>query len=477
MMDAELVWDTWRRILSDDKLVEYVLHPDQATSMELTGLTPGEIAILADYASTHVATDTNIAMYRQGLVRNALAALSLVPLTRHLFYMSGIDIEATAAAFALSNGYFDYGPNFWTIAGGFIAYLARLPEFSAPVMQEVINLDTATIALAQRLGKSAPKVWPETAATNYSYMGPGASSESGYLVANRAGIVVSSNYDLTEWIENSEEFDTNADLEPSKRHWLIYFASENAAPEYAELSQRTARAFDFLSLPKTVAELSYLLGGLSVAEVVVVVASLVEMGLIVKVEDNSSLRFRDNILYKGLQEEPIVVDGTHATGAGGITHRDQLMDTLPDDAFVMLDPAVEILEYDLDGYRLLCHCHAEMGMVVPPGEGLLEFVAALMEKPVQLGKLRGAFDNQQLIETLLYSLRMQGFMHVTSGVAPSTEELAHLRNTAGQKHNRILRQFIVIDLDSLVHRTSVRALEHRRERTGGPIMLRPLART
>ena len=78
-MDARLVWDTWRRILTNDEFVERVLHSGDSGAAEATGLTAGELAILADYARTPAATATNIRMYRRGLVRNALAALSLVP--------------------------------------------------------------------------------------------------------------------------------------------------------------------------------------------------------------------------------------------------------------------------------------------------------------------------------------------------------------------------------------------------------------
>lgn len=93
-MDARLVWDTWRLLLTNDQLVEWVLHPNRSDAIDSMGLTAEEMSILSDYASTPLATTTNIGMYRRGLVRNALAALSLVPLSRRLLYMSGLDVEA-----------------------------------------------------------------------------------------------------------------------------------------------------------------------------------------------------------------------------------------------------------------------------------------------------------------------------------------------------------------------------------------------
>jgi hypothetical protein len=279
--DARLVWDTWRRILTNDELVERVLHSKGSDPWEDTGLTAEEIAILADYAGTPAATDTNIGMYRSGLVRNALAALSLVPLTRRLLYLSGLDVETVAADFVQSAGYRDDGPNFWRIAGGFAAHLAKRPEFATRLKQDVLALDTATVALAQRLGESAPAVWPESAALIFSAARPRAGGESDRFVASRAAVVATSNFDLTPWLEDPLDFDADQELEPSTKYWLICFPAADAAHEYAELSDRAARTFNLLPAPKTAAELSSALDGLPAVEVFEVIDSLVELGVVV----------------------------------------------------------------------------------------------------------------------------------------------------------------------------------------------------
>lgn len=285
-MDARLVWDTWRRILTNDQLVEWVLNPTDSGAGEPPGLTAGEFAILADYASTPTATDTNIGMYRRGLVRNALGALSHVPLTRNLLYMSGLDVEEVAADFVQATGYVDDGPNFWRIAGAFVAYLATLPEFDQPLQQDVLALDAAAVVLARRLGESAVAVWPESAALIFPEAGARAGRESTHFLASRAAVVVSSSYDLTPWIENPEDFDADEELEHSTRHWLIYFPAAEAEHAYAELSERTARAFNLLSAPKTASEVSLALDGLPGDEVLDVIDSLGQLGVIV-IEDDA----------------------------------------------------------------------------------------------------------------------------------------------------------------------------------------------
>lgn len=278
-MDARLVWDTWRRILTSDALVEAVLHPRDYDPAAL-GLAAGESAILADYASTPTATDITIGMYRRGLVRNALTALNLVPLTRRLLYTSELDVSAVAADFAQSVRYRDDGPNFWRIAAGFVAYLAKLPTFSQPLRQDVLALDTAAIALVRRLGEARPALWPESAELN-----PSAARDSDRYVASRAAVVASSNYDLTPWLEDPLNFAVDAELEPSTRNWLIQVPAAEAAHTYAELSERAARAFTLLSTPKTAVELSPALDGLPVAEVLEVIDSLAEVGAVVRGEE------------------------------------------------------------------------------------------------------------------------------------------------------------------------------------------------
>jgi ubiquinone/menaquinone biosynthesis C-methylase UbiE len=116
-------------------------------------------------------------------------------------------------------------------------------------------------------------------------------------------------------------------------------------------------------------------------------------------------------------------------------------------SFVMLDPAVEVLEVEVSEYRLLCHGHFEVGMAVPPGDGLLEFVTTLKGKPVRVGELREEFDDQEIIDKMLASLIQYGFIYETSQACPSTEELARLRTIAEQTRQRTTRRLVVIDLD------------------------------
>ena len=120
---------------------------------------------------------------------------------------------------------------------------------------------------------------------------------------------------------------------------------------------------------------------------------------------------------------------------------------LSDEAFVMLDPSIEMLDAEIAEYRFICHTHFQAGMAVPPGEGLCTFVSSLMERPVNVAVLREEYDDQPLVDNILASLYQYGFLYVTSQTKPSIEELAHLRNDAERIRSSMLRRFVSLDLD------------------------------
>jgi SAM-dependent methyltransferase len=107
-----------------------------------------------------------------------------------------------------------------------------------------------------------------------------------------------------------------------------------------------------------------------------------------------------------------------------------------DDSFVMLDPSVEILNATIDECALLCQTDLGVGMVVPPREGLLDFVRSIADKPVRIGVLREEYDDRRLIDEMLSSLLARGFASVTPHEGPLA---AYAR-----------RRAVEIDLDAVV---------------------------
>lgn len=130
---------------------------------------------------------------------------------------------------------------------------------------------------------------------------------------------------------------------------------------------------------------------------------------------------------------------------------------LSDDTFVMLDPAVEILNTEVDGCSFLCHTNLGVGMVVPPGEGLLDFVRSLTGKPARIGALREEYDDRKLIDEILSSLLARGFADVTSSDGPLVIQT--------------LRRALVFDLDAIASIEELCALWNSSE-TAVEVLLR-----
>jgi hypothetical protein len=278
-MDAKLVWDTWRRLLTDDGLVAWINNRDSRGTPP-PGLSADETAILVEYSATPPATRSNIGMYRRGLIRNALGALELLPLSRNLLRASDLDDDATAKRFSKASVYHDYGPRFWGAAADFVNFLAGLPEFASRAHQDVLTLDRATAGLALRLGSAKPAMWPAIAITD----GGGRADQVGAppvrFLATAAAAVVPTSCDITPWIVSPFDFDPADPLDLAPQHIVVYFPTAEAAPEYALVSARAARVFEALSTPHDTHDVSAAVDGLSPADAEAVVGELTALGVV-----------------------------------------------------------------------------------------------------------------------------------------------------------------------------------------------------
>jgi SAM-dependent methyltransferase len=99
---------------------------------------------------------------------------------------------------------------------------------------------------------------------------------------------------------------------------------------------------------------------------------------------------------------------------------------LSDDSVVRLDPAVEFLDVEVDECALLCQTDRCAGMVVPPGEGLVDFVRSLSVQPLRVGDLRQQYEDAGLVDEILSSLLAHGF---AQSVPPETSLLRAVRRT------------------------------------------------
>ena len=271
-MDAQLVWNVWRKILSGEKL---------------SGQNTEEAAVVQEYLRTPAATDTCIGMYRQSLTETSLSSLRLVQFCQRFFRTSGIDNNAVASDFVQRNGYQDYGPNSWHLAAAFLDDLAARPEFSSPVFQDAFSLDRALTTLAQRLGEAPPDHWPDHQVDG-DILHPWSDNKSdSRFKASPAAIVVKTLHDITSWVENPQGFDVNENLITEPRHWLIYFPNPESTHVYAALSERSAHILLLLETPMTARDVAKSMETLSTAEALEVIESLAAIGVVYPIAANN----------------------------------------------------------------------------------------------------------------------------------------------------------------------------------------------
>lgn len=274
-MDARLVWDTWRRILTEDVLAEKVVQAG-VTAVSL-GLSPDEASVFADYASIPHAAELTIRMYRRGLPKNALSTLNLVPLARRLLATSGLDRDEVAEEFVRSIQYRDDGPNFWRTAEAFTGFLLAHASFSSPAQQSVLRVEHAAAKLMQSLAPRAASAW-----SGIIPLQAGAFAVGDAFLATSISTLVVSSHDITTWLEEPNDFDAQAVLPEGERHWLVYVPDRDSAHTYAEISVVAAHAYGLLAESRTLEELATLLGGQSIRSTASIVASLSEVGAVVR---------------------------------------------------------------------------------------------------------------------------------------------------------------------------------------------------
>jgi SAM-dependent methyltransferase len=114
----------------------------------------------------------------------------------------------------------------------------------------------------------------------------------------------------------------------------------------------------------------------------------------------------------------------------------------------MLDPSVEMLGVEVNGYRLLVHGELETALAVPPGDGLLELLDTLFDGPTAIETLRRDYSDQRLVDAIVAALAAAGFAHRFVGAAPTGVARAALLVDAAARRARRSRRSVTIDLDA-----------------------------
>jgi hypothetical protein len=281
-MNPRLVWDVWRRILTNEDLVATVLGGDLTP---LAGrLPPEERAVLEDYASTPEATRITIGMYRSRTQSVARSSLGMVaPHAKRLLEKTGGDRAATLTRdYTVASGYRDDGPRFCKTALDFLGFLTGMAPFKdRPGWADTLALETASVRLQQRLGDD--RAWRAPPACDPAFDRDAGETFLDYdawaLVWCGNAETAKLDHDVTPWLEDPTTLG-ETELAPGPTWWIASLADSESEVAYAQVSERAFDVYALLARPLRPAEIGAQVPDLPEDDVLSILGELLDLGVI-----------------------------------------------------------------------------------------------------------------------------------------------------------------------------------------------------
>jgi hypothetical protein len=247
--DAAVTWQTWRRILRDDRLSEQVRagHVEPADF----GLDPAQTRVAAAYAASPEGSRWAIETYRYRVVSAALHALGAgAPVTLRLLRLAGLDLRDLAQAFAQERDWADDGPFVYRNCAAFLRSIAASPKCDHVAgLPEAVSFELAIATLMTQCAALPASTWPagggelpaDPAASRYERTG--------------TGVAVTIGRRLTPWLASRDRLG-QGELEPGPEHLLVYLTDLDHRYALSVLGDKSAAVFAGLAEPRSYAELT-----------------------------------------------------------------------------------------------------------------------------------------------------------------------------------------------------------------------------
>lgn len=252
-MDAQEVWHTWRRILSDHRFSE-VLFTGGVEALEAEFmLTPSEREICLAYSCTPKQSQWFVTNYRYRLVSSVCYALeTCAPLTWRLLLAHGVEVRALAEDFLNADKWIDHGPYVYHLCRSALDYLCA--EFSSriPYLNDLIGLESQAAELMQKLADTS---WTPQAAAAPPDFGAEGSAVSFQRTEN--AVVAMTENDIRPWLREPSQIG-NMKLNPSLQYLLIYLPDTRSRVRYVSIGKLGHELFTSLEHSRTLTELAEL---------------------------------------------------------------------------------------------------------------------------------------------------------------------------------------------------------------------------
>ncbi len=235
-MQAERVWDVWRRILRSG--AADALPGDDA-----------EARTILDYYREHgERTQWFIDNYRFRMGSSFEHALETgAPLTHRLLRRRGLDVRELAGEFFVHEAWADYGPRVYTLCEAILGYLethAATREIEG--LPDLVRLERGAVRLIRAHAASSPQTWLSAEAAQAL----AAAVATTPLRANGTGLVVRTEHALSAWIRETARIGTEP-LAPGPDWFLISLPSQTAAHRITKIGARAAAFLERLATPET----------------------------------------------------------------------------------------------------------------------------------------------------------------------------------------------------------------------------------
>ena len=247
-MDAQEVWHTWRRILSDPRFSEVLFTRGvEALEAEFT-LTPSEREICFAYSRTPKQSQWFVTNYRYRLVSSVCYALeTCAPLTWRLLMAHGLDARALAEDFLNTNKWIDHGPYVYHLCRSALDYLRTQFSSRIPYLRDLIELESQAAELMQKLAQT---FWaPQGTAASPDFE----SSAISFQRTENAVVAVSES-DVRPWLRDTSQIG-KTELNPGPQYLLVYLPDTRSRVRYVSIGKLGYELFSSLERPRTLAEL------------------------------------------------------------------------------------------------------------------------------------------------------------------------------------------------------------------------------
>ncbi|SQD80709.1 hypothetical protein [Moritella yayanosii] len=225
-MKANIVWNTWRRILRDEALQATILVNKGNLSSKLDGFSAEEIEVIEAYADGYDEAKWFVENYQFRLVNSFVNALETgAPLSLRALIAQQVDLTEFSKKFLRASEWRDYGPYVYTYCKDVIIWLTK--------EQQALDLNDITIDLLGLEEKSVDLYL----SLRDGVPGDDPSAE-GDIITTNMSMVYQSKHRLSDWLRRKSDLG-KTELDSVTENYLVVLPTLTSRHKYSLINQKS----------------------------------------------------------------------------------------------------------------------------------------------------------------------------------------------------------------------------------------------